>query len=158
MRKHAPLEEVFFALRVGTVHAYLLHVEWTSSILVVDDDLATREMVVALLREERIRARSVGSVDEAVEALGQETFDAILSDVRMPEKDGFTLLREMRDRGHRIPVILMTSFATSETARDARAAGAFDCLLKPFARSALTEMVRRAFKAKATVDDPATCA
>ncbi len=158
MRKPAPLEEAFSALRVGTVRAYLLPVEWAGSILVVDDDLATREMVVAMLREERIRARSVGSVDEAVEALGQGTFDAILSDVRMPEKDGFTLLREMRDRGHRIPVILMTSFATSETARDARAAGAFDCLLKPFARSALTELVRRAFEAKATLDDPVTCA
>jgi DNA-binding NtrC family response regulator len=140
------------------VRAYLLPVEWAGSILVVDDDLATREMVVAMLREERIRARSVGSVDEAVEALGQGTFDAILSDVRMPEKDGFTLLREMRDRGHWIPVILMTSFATSETARDARTAGAFDCLLKPFARSALTEMVRRAFEAKATLGDPVTCA
>ena len=139
------------------MHACLPHVEWTGSILVVDDDLATREMVVAMLREERIQARSVGSVDEAMEALGQGTFAAILSDVRMPEKDGFTLLREMRDRGHRIPVILMTSFATSETARDARAAGAFDCLLKPFARSALTETVRRALEARATVDDPVAC-
>ena len=122
--------------------------DWTGSILVVDDDLATREMVVAMLREERIRARSVGSVDEAVKALGQGAFDAILSDVRMPGKDGFTLLREMRDRGDRIPVILMTSFATAETAHDARAAGAFDCLLKPFSRSALTETVRRSIDAK----------
>ena len=148
----------FSAPRVGTVHAYDSDVEWTGSILVVDDDRATREMVVAMLREERIRARPVGSADEAVEALGEGAFDAILSDVRMPGKDGFRLLLELRDRGHRMPVILMTSFATSETARDARAAGAFDCLLKPFSRSALVDMVCRAIESERAVDDPLPCA
>jgi DNA-binding NtrC family response regulator len=131
-------------------------VEWTGSILVVDDDLATREMLVDLLREEGIDARSVGSVDEALEAVRQGEFEAILSDVQMPGKDGFTLLSEIRDRGDRIPVILMTSFGTSETAHKARAAGAVDCLLKPFARSALVAMVTRIFESKMTLDDPVT--
>jgi DNA-binding NtrC family response regulator len=125
---------------------------------VVDDDLATRDMVVELLGEVGIRARSVGSADEAMEVIGRDSFDAILSDVRMPGKDGFRLLRELRDRGHRMPVILMTSFATSETARDARVAGAFDCLLKPFSRTALIDMVCRAIEDETAVDDPRPCA
>jgi DNA-binding NtrC family response regulator len=131
-------------------------VEWIGSILVVDDDLATREMLVDLLREERIDARSVGSVDEALEALRLGSFEAILSDIQMPGKDGFTLLSEMREFGKRLPVILMTSFGTEETAHEARAAGAFDCLLKPFAREALLEMVSRALETRAALDDSGT--
>jgi DNA-binding NtrC family response regulator len=132
-------------------------VEWNSAILVVDDELETREMVVALLREEGVDAQPAGSVDEALEALRQGSFQAILSDIQMPGKDGFTLLSELRERGTPIPVILMTSFGTEETTHDAVAAGAFDCLLKPFARSALLETVHRAFQAKAALDDPVTC-
>jgi len=123
----------------------------------VDDELATCEMVVDLLREEGVEAHSAGSVDEALEALRQGDFQAILSDIQMPVKDGFTLLSELRERGATIPVILMTSFGTEETAHEAVAAGAFDCLLKPFARSALLEVVHRAFEAKAALDNPVTC-
>jgi DNA-binding NtrC family response regulator len=131
-------------------------VEWTGSILVVDDELATREMVVELLREEGFEAHPAGSVDEALEALQQGRFEAILSDIQMPGKDGFTLLRELRESGTAIPVILMTSFGTEETAHEAVGAGAFDCLLKPFARSALLEIVHRALEARAEVGDPVT--
>ena len=144
-------------LRIGTLHACRRCVEWTGSILVVDDELATREMVVELLREEGGDAQSAGSVDEAMEALRREDFGAILSDIHMPVKDGFNLLSELRERGATTPVILMTSFGTEETAHQAVAAGAFDCLLKPFGRSALLESVHRAFEARAEVDDPVTC-
>jgi DNA-binding NtrC family response regulator len=144
-------------LRIGTLHACRRCVEWTGSILVVDDELATREMVVELLREEGVDAQSAGSVDEAMEALRREDFGAILSDIHMPVKDGFRLLGELRERGAATPVILMTSFGTEETTHEAVAAGAFDCLLKPFARSALLEMVHRALRANAAVDDPVTC-
>jgi len=133
-------------------------VEWNRSILVVDDEFATRAMVVELLREEGVEARSVASVDEALEALRKGSFGAILSDIQMPVKDGFTLLSELRQHGTAIPVILMTSFGTEETTDEAVAAGAFGCLLKPFARSALLEMVRRAFEAKAALDNPVSCA
>ena len=136
-------------LRIGTLHACRRCVEWTGSILVVDDELATREMGVD--------AQSAGSVDEAMEALRREDFGAILSDIHMPVKDGFRLLGELRERGAATPVILMTSFGTEETTHEAVAAGAFDCLLKPFARSALLEMVHRALRANAAVDDPVTC-
>jgi DNA-binding NtrC family response regulator len=131
-------------------------VEWSGPILVVDDDLATREMLVDLLREEGIDARSVSGVDEALEALRRRDFDAILSDIQMPAKDGFALLSEMRRLGSRVPVILMTSFGTEETTHEAVAAGAFDCLLKPFAREALLAAVSRAMEANAAVDDSDT--
>jgi len=132
-------------------------VEWKGAILVVDDEPATREMVVELLREEGVAAHPAASADEALEALRQGNFEAVLSDIQMPAKDGFRLLSELRERGNTIPVILMTSFGTEETTDEAVAAGAFGCLLKPFARSALLEMVDRAFQARAAVGDPVTC-
>ena len=144
------------ALRVGTLHAWVRHVEWSGPILVVDDDLATREMLVDLLREERIDARSVSSVDEALEALRRADFEAVLSDIQMPGKDGFALLSEMRRLGSTVPVILMTSFGTDETAREAIAAGASDCLLKPFAREALLATVTRALESSVARIDSGT--
>jgi DNA-binding NtrC family response regulator len=114
----------------------------------VDDDLATREMVVEQLREEGFDATSVGSVDEALEILQRERFEAIVSDIQMPAKDGFSLLSALRDRNLSIPVILMTSFGASETTHAALEAGAFDCLLKPFPREALLDLVGRAIEAK----------
>lgn len=125
-----------------------MDVEATGAILVVDDDLATREMVVAQLREEGFHAISVGGVDEALELLQRERFEAIVSDIQMPKKDGFTLLSEVRRRDLSVPVILMTSFGASETTRAALEAGAFDCLLKPFPREALLDLVGRAVDAK----------
>ena len=145
------------AFRVGTAHAYRRDVEWTGSILVVDDDPETREMVVVLLREKGLDARSVASVDEALEELHRGSFEAVLSDIQMPAKDGFTLLSEVRVRWNSIPVILMTSFGSKETADEARAAGAFDCLLKPFAGPALLDTVQRALEARAGLEDPVSC-
>jgi DNA-binding NtrC family response regulator len=124
------------------------------SILVVDDERAAREIVVEILRGEGLDARSAGSVDEALEALREGSFAAILSDIQMPAKNGFTLLSELRGIGCGIPVVLMTSFGTEETAQEAIAAGAFDCLLKPFGRSALLEMVHRALQASSELEDP----
>ena len=131
--------------------------KWTGAILVVDDDPRTREMVVEILREEGIDALSVDGVDEALEALRRGNFQAVLSDIQMPGKDGFALLSEVRGRATGIPVILMTSFGTEQTTHEALAAGAFDCLLKPFKRAALIETVNRALEARAALDDPVTC-
>ena len=114
-------------------------------------------MVVVLLREDGLDARSVASVDEALEALRRGSFEAIVSDIQMPAKDGFTLLNEVRIRWNGIPVILMTSFGSEETTHEARAAGAFDCLLKPFAGPALLETVHRALEARAALEDPIAC-
>ena len=143
-------------MRIGTLHACRLRVEQIGSVLVVDDERATREMVVELLRGEGLDAHSAGGVDEALERLRQGSFGTILSDIQMPAKNGFALLSELREIGCAIPVILMTSFGTEETAQEAIAAGAFDCLLKPFARPALLEIVQRALQAMAALEDPVT--
>lgn len=75
-------------------------------------------------------ARAATSVDAALELLSRERFAAVVSDIRMADRDGFELLRSIRGEG--VPVILMSSFGTSGTSLQARAEGAFAYLPKPF--------------------------
>ncbi len=113
------------------------------SILVVDDDAAMREMLVDQLRQASYAAAAAAGVDEAVALLESRSFAAVLSDVRMEGKDGFVLLEAVEGLERPIPVILMTSFGTEETARRARVEGAFAFLRKPFGSDELLEVLAR---------------
>jgi DNA-binding NtrC family response regulator len=114
------------------------------SILVVDDDVAMRDMVVSLLREAGFDVVVAMGADDALAALRVRYIGAVLSDIRMPGKSGFDFLREARGVSPSTPVILMTSFGTVTTADRAKREGAFDCLSKPFSREELLDTLSRA--------------
>jgi DNA-binding NtrC family response regulator len=114
------------------------------SVLVVDDDMAMRDMVVSLLREAGFDVVVAMGADDALAALRGHYIGAVLSDIRMPGKSGFDFLREVRGVAPSIPVILMTSFGTVTTADRAKREGAFDCLSKPFSREELLDTLARA--------------
>jgi CheY-like chemotaxis protein len=67
------------------------------SVLVVDDDAAMRDMIVSLLEDQGIHARAAGSVDEALKSLGESEVDVVLSDIRMPGRDGIEFLGALRE-------------------------------------------------------------
>jgi DNA-binding NtrC family response regulator len=115
------------------------------AVLVVDDDVAMREMLASALEEEGVEVTLAAGVDEASEAARTTHFDAILSDICMPDKDGFQLLRELRQIQPGTPVILMTAFGGSESVAHAMHQGAFDYLMKPFSREALRAALEWAF-------------
>lgn len=115
-------------------------------VLVVDDDAAMRDTVASMLKESGIRASIASSADEAVEAAQKRRFDAVLSDVRMPGKDAFDLLRELENHQPDTPVILMTAFGSAEDLSRGLRAGAFDYLMKPFSRQALLAALEWAFE------------
>jgi DNA-binding NtrC family response regulator len=115
------------------------------AVLIVDDDLAMREMLASALEEEGVEAILAPGVDEASQAARTTHFDAILSDICMPEKDGFRLLRELQRIQPGTPVILMTAFGGSESLTHAMRQGAFDYLMKPFSREALRAALEWAF-------------
>ena len=119
------------------------------TVLVVDDEPAMREMLVSLLQEEGIRARPAASVDEAVEISRETDFDAVVSDIRMPGRDGIALLAELRQARPDTPVILMTAFGSIDSAVDAMRSGAFDYITKPFKRGAVIASLERAFELRA---------
>ncbi len=116
------------------------------SVLVVDDDKAMREMVMALLEDAGLRAESAEDARQAAERLRDQEFDAVLSDVRMPGRSGIEMLGEIRDIRPGVPIILMTAFGSIDSAVEAMQAGAFDYITKPFKRDALLVTLERAFE------------
>ncbi len=119
------------------------------SVLVVDDEPAMREMLVSLLEEAGIDARGAGSADDALATSRERDFDAVLSDIRMPDKDGVVLLGELRQARPETPVILMTAFGSIDSAVEAMRDGAFDYITKPFKRGAVLAALERAFERRA---------
>jgi two-component system, NtrC family, response regulator AtoC len=112
-------------------------------LMVVDDLDSARGMM------KRTLARSYdvfdfASIAEALPAVERAEFDAIVTDLRMPGIDGIEGLRRFKDKVPEIPVILVTAFATVETAVEAMKAGAFDYLKKPFEPEELELIVARA--------------
>jgi len=123
------------------------------SVLVVDDDAAMRDMVVALLEDEGIHAASAESADEALKRLGESDFDVVLSDIRMPGRTGIEILGGIRELRPQTPVVLMTAFGSIDSAVEAMQAGAFDYVTKPFKRDALLVTLDRAFERRALEEE-----
>ncbi len=78
------------------------------TVLVVDDEPLVRELVAELLEEEGFRTRHAPDGQTALEMLDEDGIDLVLSDVQMPRLDGPSLVRRLRDRGHAVPVVLMS--------------------------------------------------
>lgn len=116
------------------------------SILVVDDDGAMREMMVSMLESSGIRARAAASAAAALETLRDQDFDVVLSDIRMPGKDGIELLGEIRELRPDTPAVMMTAFGSIDSAVAAMRAGAFDYIPKPFKRDEVLVVLERAFE------------
>lgn len=126
------------------------------AVLVVDDDLAMREMLVSLLEERDIEVYAAGNAEEALKLMKTAAFDVVLSDVQMPGKDGFWLLKAVRAARPGTPVILMTAFGTARGVVHALEAGAVEYLAKPFRRNELLAAVDRACGRQALPDDPSS--
>ena len=113
-------------------------------ILVVDDHLSMAEMVADGLAERGYDAVPLGSSREAAKRLSEETFDALVTDLRMPELDGLGLLALARKVSPGCPVIVMTAYSAVETAIDAIRQGAYHYLTKPFKVDELALFLARA--------------
>ncbi|NWC45235.1 sigma-54-dependent Fis family transcriptional regulator [Pseudomonas edaphica] len=112
-------------------------------VLLVEDDRALREALADTLLLAGHDYRAVGSAEEALEAVEQESFSLVVSDVNMPGMDGHQLLGLLRARQPQLPVLLMTAHGAVERAVDAMRQGAADYLVKPFEPKALIELVAR---------------
>ena len=101
-------------------------------ILIVDDEKNYRIVLTRLLEEAGHRVTAAENPFAALELLQRETVALILSDLRMPKMDGMEFFRRVREQYEDVPFIILTAFATVETALQAMKAGAFDYLTKPF--------------------------
>ena len=117
-------------------------------LLIVDDDQVARELLAETLGREGYRVRVAGGGEEALGLAGAEPFDMALVDLRMPDLDGLAVLKQLAMIQPDLPVVILTAFATIETAIAAVNAGAFDYLSKPFRMEEIKLVVRRTLDAR----------
>ena len=115
-------------------------------ILIVDDDQGTLASLSRAFALEGYTALTAPSAARALEKLEQETVDAILSDVVMPEMDGLEFLARVRERVPEVPIILMSGQASVETAVKATRLGALDFVEKPVGLDRLLLTLRNALR------------
>ncbi|MEQ8903060.1 MAG: sigma-54 dependent transcriptional regulator [Roseovarius sp.] len=118
----------------------------TGEVLVVDDDRPVREALTQTLELAEYRVRAVGSFIEAKDHIAPDFSGVILSDIRMPGRDGFHLLGYTRALDDELPVILLTGEGDIPMAVKAMGEGAFDFLEKPCAPDQLIPVLERALK------------
>src|SRR5262245_59976417 len=117
------------------------------TILVVDDSPADRDLAESFLREEGVEVVHAGDGREALAVIELGKPDLVLTDLLMPKMDGLQLVREVRGRYPRLPVILMTAFGTEELALRALREGAASYVPKRNLAGALPETVRNVLAA-----------
>jgi two-component system, NtrC family, response regulator AtoC len=117
-----------------------------AKILVVDDDHSALESLAEVLQEEGYNVLQAGSGSAALEILSSVRLNLVLTDLRMREIDGMKVLEAARSAQKDIPVIVMTGFASMETAIHAIRNGAYDYLSKPFKLDHVRVLVRRALE------------
>ena len=110
-------------------------------VLLVEDDPDGRDMVSHLLKESGGDVLAVDSAREALKALSEATFDVVVSDIGMPDVDGYELLERIRAAGNAIPAIALTAFARAEDRDRALSAGYAAHLSKPVEPPALIAAV-----------------
>lgn len=101
-------------------------------ILVVEDDTTFSTMLLHFLKRHDYETALSSSVKEALEEINSQNFDVILSDLRLPDRDGLALLAILKEQNKLIPFVLMTAYADVKTAVKAMKSGAADYISKPF--------------------------
>ncbi|MBI4536474.1 MAG: response regulator [candidate division NC10 bacterium] len=116
------------------------------SILIVDDEEGLLNSLAAAFRFQGYRVEAAETAQAALEVLGREPFDVLLTDVVMPGMDGLALMERSQSRFPRMPVVLMTGGTTVETAVQALKGGAADYVLKPFTLTEIFHVVEQALE------------
>ncbi len=112
--------------------------------LVVDDEHLILKIISDILTREGYEVKTAFNCDRALQLLKEDSLQVVLTDIRMPEKSGINLLEEIRTFNSDIPVILMTGFASLETAMRAVQHGAFDYITKPLDYDKLKSVIKHA--------------
>ncbi len=118
----------------------------TGDILIVDDERSLREFLAIFLRRNGHRVDAAADADAARKAMAEREFDVVITDLKMPDASGLDVLAECKRLHPNTQVIVVTAFATAETAIAAMKAGAYDYLTKPFKVDEVGLVVERALE------------
>lgn len=119
-----------------------------ATILIVDDDELVLESLKMVLKEAGYKVKAVSLPEKALSVFDRYSIDLVITDLKMPNISGIELLKKIRQKAPDCPVIMMTAYATVETAVEAMKQGAVDYIMKPFSADELELIVKRAIKEK----------
>jgi len=122
-------------------------------ILVVDDEKSMREFLAIMLRKEGYEVIVADGGESALDVLRREQVDLIVTDVRMPRTDGLAVLKAAKDLSPNTVVLVITAFASTETAVEAMKLGAYDYITKPFKLDEIKLIVANALERKRLRDE-----
>ena len=115
-------------------------------ILVVDDEQSLREVLSIMLKRAGYAVTSAMDGEEAIELLNKEIFDLVITDLRMPKIDGMDVLKAVKSASPETVVLIITAFATADSAVEAMKQGAYDYLTKPFQVDEVQLIIRNALE------------
>ncbi len=139
------------------VNFILLHQNrFMAKVLLVDDDVAFCKMLETFLGKKGYAVETALSAEAAFKKLKSTAYDIILSDVRLPQKDGTEILKQAKIESPKTQVILMTGYAEVSLAVDAMKKGAFDYISKPINPSNMLETIQQALATPAESSIPKT--
>ncbi len=122
-----------------------------NKILVVDDEKGMRDFLSIMLKKEGYEVITADGGAEAIDLVKDNSLDLldlVITDIKMPRLDGLTVLSATRERDPHIPVIMITAFASTETAVEAMKKGAYDYITKPFKVDEIKLIVKKALEKK----------
>ncbi len=115
------------------------------SVLIVDDEEMMRNLLGKILSREGYRISSAEDGQGALETMGQEKIDIVISDMKMPSMNGFELLKVIKQEYPEVGVIIMTAYGDTYTVKDALLLGADEYITKPFKSYEISLVVERAY-------------
>ncbi|HEX6904962.1 MAG TPA: sigma 54-interacting transcriptional regulator, partial [Terriglobales bacterium] len=127
-----------------------MNVNGQGKLLIVDDELSVRDSLNKWFHEEGYEVGTADSASEALSRLTEQHWDVALVDIKMPGTDGIELQRVIHEKRPEIAIIIMTGYASVETARQALKLGAYDYLTKPLEPEEVSHIVKNALSHRRT--------
>lgn len=124
-----------------------------SQLLIVEDETTLCESLARVLRREGYFVDTARSAEEALEILEKQNYDLMITDIILPEMSGMELLRRTRRQLPDLVTIIMTAYASTETAVEALRAGAYDYIMKPIIHEEIRKIVQNALSQKALLSE-----
>jgi len=122
-------------------------------ILVVEDDLNTRKLMEAVLRDERYNPIPAQDAQEALDILDRQHIDLMITDIMMPGMDGYTLTEQLREAGYDFPILMVTAKETIKDKRKGFIVGTDDYMIKPVDEEEMILRVKALLRRAKIVND-----
>ncbi len=130
--------------------------EAMASILIVDDDPYFLRVLGRILSGENFLVKTAEGASQAAQILREGSFDLVISDLRLPDGDGLSILQEIRKVGRETPVVILTAYGEVDNYLEAMNAGATEYLNKPVKSDELIAVVRNCLRSRAASAESAT--